>query len=324
VSKHHKQWALILFAIAVVCFADGDIPSATARLNQNVTGIIDTHEHFYEGGNIEDFLRLSAGLGIEKTVFFPTGSAPDNDGYIENMEALLELQHKYPDRIIAFCTVDVEEPDSAEIFEDCLNNGGKGLKLLSGHPDFYTTPLNSPNIQRLFEVAALRDVPVVLHVSMYHLPKAAEEFKDLLDRFPTVRVQVPHYCSTLYEGVHLEICADLLDRYPNVYVDLSMGEGIERYFNYMREDISPIKDFILKYQDRITYGTDIVLSDDEPSNDSRWLLNRMLCDFSALQEDEVYCPAIPSTGENPVPGFSLPQDVLRKIFVENPRIILNI
>ena len=178
--NHRGKWVPFFLSIVFVCFPGSDAHSATSPPALREAGIIDTHEHFVEGGDIEGFLRLSAGLGIEKTVFFPTGTAPENDGYLENMEALLQWQTEYPDRIIAFCTVDTGDPDAPEIFEDCLDHGGKGLKLLSGHPEFYAEPLNSPTIRRLFEVAALRDVPVVMHVSMYHLPKAAEEFKELL------------------------------------------------------------------------------------------------------------------------------------------------
>ena len=315
-----KKLPLVLLLAMIAFFVDSATPGVAYwyRFTPRVKGIIDTHEHYTVGGNMQEFLQLSEELGIRKTVFLPTGMAPDNDGYKENMRALLEMQKQYPDQIIAFCTVNAGDQKAPEIFEDCLNNGGKGLKLIDGHPEFYNAPLNSPNMKRLFEIADRRKVPVLMHVSMYRLPKAGNEFKELLDQFPTVRVQVAHYCCAIYEGVHLEICSELLDRYPNVYVDLSMGVGLKRAFQYMRKDLKPIKDFILKYQDRITYGSDIILSSEGLSSSGKWLRDRMSCDLSALQDDQVYCPVILSNTEMPVPGFSLPQEVLQKILVRNP------
>lgn len=317
-----KKLSLVLLSLVIAVFANSDISDAVYRYNPRIKEIIDTHEHFTAGGHMEKYLQAAAGFGIKKTVFVPTGKAPDNEGYKQNMAALLQMQKKYPNQIIAFCTVDDEDPEAPQIFENCLKKGGKGLKLINGHPDFYDAPLNSPIMKQLFEVAAEYDVPVLIHITMYRLPQAGEEFKDILDEFPTVTVQIAHYCSAIYDGVHLEICAAILDRYPNVYIDTTMGGGIERYFKYMREDIKPIKDFIIKYQDRITYGTDMILSRKGLSSTREWLRGRMSCDLSALKESQVICPVIASAVSDPVPGFSLPADVLQKILVENPKKIL--
>jgi predicted TIM-barrel fold metal-dependent hydrolase len=316
-----------IFAIFVIVPLAGTryCHSSESTYHPIFKGIIDSHEHFNVGGNIEQFLRTAAGLGIDKTVFLPTGTDCDHEDDEENMKPLLQLQKKYPNQIIAFCSANDEDPKAPDILENCLNAGGKGLKLINGHPDCYDAPLNSSIMKRLFAVAARHDVPVLIHISIYRLPKkAGDEFKELLNQFPSVRVQVAHFCSAIYDGVHLDICSDLLDRYPNVYADLSIGKGIERYFHYLQEDITPIKEFILKYQDRLTYGSDIILSDDEESSSSQWIRGRMLCDLSSLQENQVCCPVLSSTIDNAVPGFSLPPDVLQKIFVDNPKKILKI
>lgn len=302
-----------------------------------IKGMFDMHEHFRASGNMDLYLDIAQKLGVEKSVFVPTGMGPDNAGYKDHMAALLEEQKKYPDRIIAFCTVDEADPEAPAIFEKCLDEGGKGLKLLGGHPEFYDTELDSDIVMKLFAIARDHDVPVMIHVSIINLPQAKEELKNLLNAFPEVRVQFAHYCSTIYNGINLDQCAEFLDAYPNLYIDLSMGGGIQRYFKYMTESmpilsgqgeptpsIEFIKDFLLKYQDRIMYGTDSIIAPSGPTTKREWLRSRMMCDFSLLQEKWYRCPAMNKGEYALLPGFNFSEDVLRKIFVVNPKRFLKL
>lgn len=268
------------------------------------------------------YLRAAKKVGIERSVLVPTGSAPDNAGYEKHMKALLREGRKHPGRVIPFCSVDDRDPRAASIFEDCLRDGGKGLKLMSGHPDFYSAPLNSENMKSLFDVAREHDVPVMIHVSVYRLPSADREFKSLLDEFPGVRVINAHYCSAIYGGVHLELCSAYLDRYPNVYADLSMGGGLPRLMRTMQNEAArnEIRDFILKYQDRLLFGTDIILFFKGNTTNSRWIEKRLRCDLDLLERAEFRCGAIKEiSGDETFPGLKLPKKVLRKIYEENPR-----
>lgn len=292
------------------------------------SGMFDMHEHFRAGGDMDLYLRVAKELGVEKAVFVPTGMGPDNKGYKSHMAALLEEQKKHPDRVIAFCTVDEADPEAPKIFEQCIKDGGKGLKLLVGHPEFYDTAIDAPVMKELFEVARKYDVPVLVHISIITTPKMKPEFMNLLDEFPDVRVQYAHYCSTVYNGVNLEQCAEFLDKYPNLYLDLSMGGGIQRYFKYMTqsaEDLKEIRDFIITYQDRIFYGTDmIVAAGKSPTRNPDWVRGRMMCDFSLHQERWYRCPTVNKGEYALLPGLELPNEVLEKMYVKNPKKFLNL
>lgn len=303
---------------------DGEILKLTPP---RVSGIFDMHEHFRDGADIMDYLNVARPLGVSKTVFVPTGMGPDNRGYKEHLADLLRVQEQYPDSVIAFCTVDEANAEAPKIFEDCLEKGGKGLKLLVGHPNFYDVTIDSPIMQQLFAVAQKHDVPVLVHISIINIEKAKQEFMNLLDLFPNVRVQFAHYCSTIYNGINLDQCAEFLDRYPNLYIDLSMGGGIGRYFKYFNSENLPfVKEFLLKYQDRIFYGTDIILAPPpSPTTNAKWLKGRMMCDFSLLQEKWYRCPTMNNKGEYVLlPGFEFSDEILRKIFVENPHRFLKL
>lgn len=274
------------------------------------------------------YLQVAKKLGISKTIFLPTGNAPDNAGYKEHMAALLKEQKKHPGRIIAFCTIDEADPEAPKIFEKCLDDGGRGLKILGGHPNFYDVPLDNDVMKQVFQIAQDRDVPVLVHVSIITLPQAKQEFKNLMDLFPSVRVQFAHYCSSIYNGINLDQCSEFLDRYPNLYIDLSMGGGIERYFKYMSEEggLQKIKDFIVKYQDRVFYGTDIILArSPSPTARKKWLSGRIMCDFDLHRKKEYHCPVIDTKGTYGVlPGFEFSQEILQKLYVENPKKFLKL
>jgi len=286
-----------------------------------IKGMIDMHEHYRAGGDMEKYLKVARSLGIAKTLFVPTGNGPDNAGFEKHQKALLEMQVKYPDEVIAFCTVDEAKEEAPAILEECLKDGGKGLKLMTGHPSFYDVPLNSDIMQKLFEVAREHDVPVLIHVSIMSIPTAEAEFKDLLDKVPGVTVNYAHYCSSIYAGINLDKCASFLDKYPDLYIDLSMGGGIERYFQYTTEDMPRIRDFILKYQDRVLVGTDLILAPKpSPTANAAWVRARMMCDYSLHQEKLYRCPIMNNKGKYTLlPGFELPDDVLKKIYIENPK-----
>lgn len=286
-----------------------------------IKGRIDAHEHYRVGGNMEQYLKIARSLDINKTIFVGTGMGPDNAGYKEHTAELLQWQDKYPDQVIAFCTIDEADPDAPEVFRKCLKNDGKGLKILGGHPEFYDVPLNNDIMKQVFAIAQEADVPVLIHASIISIPQLKDELADLFDEFPDVRVNWAHYCSTIYSGINLNQCEEFLDKYPNLYIDLSMGGGIARYFKYMTANMQPIKDFVLKYQDRIMFGSDIILAGgNSPTNNPKWLRGRMECDLNLHQEHWYKCPTMNNKGDYALlPGFDFPEEILRKIYIENPR-----
>ena len=68
--------------------------------------------------------------------------------------------------VIPFATIDEADPRVAELFEQYILEGAKGLKLLGGHPKFYDESYNSSNMYKVYQVAAEYNVPVLLHASI--------------------------------------------------------------------------------------------------------------------------------------------------------------
>src|SRR4030042_2667565 len=115
-------------------------------------GKIDMHEHYRKSGDIDTFLKAAGCFGISKVVFVPTGSGPDNKGYEAYWESLIkQAKELYGDKVIPFCTIDEADPQAADLFEQYILEGAKGLKLIGGHPEFYDEPLNSENMYKVYQ-----------------------------------------------------------------------------------------------------------------------------------------------------------------------------
>ncbi len=283
-------------------------------------GKVDMHEHFRKNGSIDTFLKAAGCFGISKVVFVPTGSPPDNKGYEAHWEALIEqVKESYGDTVIPFCTIDEADPNAAELFEQYIQEGAMGLKLIGGHPDFYDEPLNSENMYKVYQVAAEHGIPVLIHASITTIEGLKEQLEEVFSDFPEVTFIHAHYSSTIMGGINLDQSAELLDKYPNLYIDLSMGGGIARYHKYLKQDLAQIKDFVIAYQDRILFGSDIILGLSD-TKDFNWLYERIKCDIYLHEKTEYTCEFGESDWEHG--GFNLDKEVLRKLYYENPKKVL--
>ena len=99
-----------------------------------------------------------------------------------------------------------------------------------------------------------------MHVSPMRLQKQMPEFEHLLQAFPTVTVIAAHYARTPPTFAET---ARLLDRYPNLFMDVSMGAGLPRYQGEIPRYLRQYREFILAYQDRLLWGTDMILDDED-------------------------------------------------------------
>ena len=166
----------------------------------------------------------------------------------------------------------------------------------------------------MYEKAAQYHVPVLLHGSIINIPELRDQLDQVYGDFPEVTFIHAHYGSTIMGGIHLDQIAELLDKHPNLYIDLSMGGGIARYHQYLRENLETIRNFVIKYQDRILFGSDIILSLEK---DFDWLHDRISCDIDLHEKAEYRCEFGESEWLHK--GFDLDKEVLRKLYYENPK-----
>jgi predicted TIM-barrel fold metal-dependent hydrolase len=127
----------------------------------------------------------------------------------------------------------------------------------------------------------------------------------VIEQNPKLRVVGAHLGSM---EANLSVLADHLDRYPNFAVDLASRIP---YFALQPRDQAIA--FILKYQDRLIYATDLTFqTSDEPESRSRHWEETYAREWRFLATDEtVQFETVKAR------GLALPDSVLRKIYHDN-------
>ena len=138
----------------------------------------------------------------------------------------------------------------------------------------------------------------------------------MLDRHPKLRVVAVHLASLEYDVDRL---AAWLDRHPRAAVDFSA-----RIQNLQMQPRDKVRAFLMKYQDRILYGTDMIMGNASggPPPELSDMAARLELSYSRdaawLATDAwVEVPRASPTYKSR--GVELPDPVLRKIYFENAR-----
>jgi len=145
-------------------------------------------------------------------------------------------------------------------------------------------------------------------------PKKEElyrEMENVLERHPELKVVLCHF---YFISGDLEGASDFLNTYRNANLDLTLG--IELMYNISRRR-DDWRDFFIKYQDRIFFGTDIATWQTlQQAIDRIWLIRNFL-----ESDEEFYTPStadkLLTRYEEPFIGLKLPVDAIRKIYAKN-------
>lgn len=155
----------------------------------------------------------------------------------------------------------------------------------------------------------------------YHMYLHPEQpgYEDLMgarDRFvaahPRLRFVGAHLASLEYDVDRL---AAFLDRFPNASVDLAARMTQVQYQSVRDRD--KVRNFFIRYQDRLLYGTDLTYGPDaEPEAFRREAHAVWLADWRYLATGESQrVDAIDAD----VPGLALPREVIDKVYHANAR-----
>jgi predicted TIM-barrel fold metal-dependent hydrolase len=133
---------------------------------------------------------------------------------------------------------------------------------------------------------------------------------NLLEKHPSLKFIGCHLGSLEW---NVDELAKRLDKFPNLAVD--MAARISHLQYQSSKDRTRVRDFCIKYQDRLLYGTD--LSDegnDDAVNMAKGIHDTWLQDWRYFAtKDEMTSGAFKGKFE----GLQLPKEVVRKIFSEN-------
>lgn len=134
---------------------------------------------------------------------------------------------------------------------------------------------------------------------------------NILKKFPDLSFVGAHIASLEW---NLDEVAKRLDLYPSMSIDLSA-----RIAHVQRQsitDYNKVRDFFIKYQDRILYGIDITISEGGDRFDavSSGMLQKWKSDWAYLATDSVQ---IIENISGDIKGLQLPKKVVDKVYYEN-------
>ncbi len=276
-------------------------------------------------------------------------------------EAIRIFQKPYPERFLVFTephfhkVADSGYPQfQADELQRAHKLGAKGLKVLKVLGLVVREKVNEgplikvddPRFDPMWETAGALNMPVAIHTSdpeAFFLPidRFNERWEELhahpdwsfYDKdFPSdrelqearFRVLAKHPKTTfivLHAGnsENLAYISEALDRYPNMYVEIGARIG------ELGRQPRTARKFFEKYQDRILFGTDAVPHGEEyPQQVFGDELYQIYYRFLETEDEYFdYAPAtIPPQGRWRIYGLGLPENILRKIYLENAARVL--
>ena len=306
--------------------------------------IIDAHSHDYAKTDEEvaQWLKNMDACGIEKSIVLTQTSGPKFD-------SIYSLYSKYGDRFEIWCGFDYTGydkpgygPAAVKELERCFKTGARGVgeEGDKGLGLFFNDPVKAwgmhfddPRMKPLFEKCGQLDMPISIHVAdpvwMYEkmdstndgLMNAQEwridmtkpgiigfdalikSLENAVKNNPKTTFIACHFANLNHDMAKL---GDMFDRYPNFFADISAryaeSAPIPRY----------MKTFYEKYQDRLLYGTDMGY------DTSMYRIT-----FRVLESNDEHFYEIGLFGYHwALNGFSLPKEVLKKLYHDNAARIL--
>ena len=256
--------------------------------------IIDAHTHVLPQ-YVDLAVRVMDRTGVAQTVTLEWG-----DGFGESLREHLAIFNRYPGRFIVFGNMDfrrINEPNFAEQAAEGMardvDAGMRGIKIYKAlgldykHENGEYWRVNDPRLDPIWAKAGELGIPILIHTAdprpfwqpvnelnfwdgvlygeydwwtYYRTGRASVEEllgerNETILRHPKTIFIAPHIGSN---SEALDIAADDLDALPNLYYDISARIPIlglpGRRQRHSRE-------FLLEYQDRILYGTDLIYDD---------------------------------------------------------------
>lgn len=221
----------------------------------------------------------------------------------------------------------------------------KNIGMVEKDKDGSFIMIDDPRFDPIFKMLSERGIPLMGHIGepkncwlpldemttnndrnyfennpeyhMYNLPEypSYEELiislERMLEKNPDLKYIGAHMASLEWDVDEL---AKRLNRFPNMAVDLA--ERMGQLFYQTSQDRDKVRDFILEYQDRILYGTDIIASDNEPDNSILKKNWHEIWDIDWLffvTNEQLTSHLI----NNKFTGLQLPKDVVDKIYYKN-------
>lgn len=248
--------------------------------------------------------------------------------FLENLTGFY-LKRQMPEKVYAFAGLSHYYNDEKNTPEFYLNQakfymsaGFDGLKMIEGRPNqrfILGHGYDDARYDLMYDYAEKNKIPIVIHASGPEFCWAEggrfaesefgffdyyDELDRMMSKFPKLKVTFAH--MNFITG-HIDMAADFLDKWENVYYDFTPNQFM--YLDFQK-NADEWKDFFIRYQDRLIYGTDIGSNTKDIDGTEADSLVHMVRGF--FEEDKPYS----ELGYDFIP-IPLEDSLLKKIYREN-------
>ena len=184
--------------------------------------IFDAHTHLGHDidGMVGVYEDLESGMekyGISRAFVFCLDEPDRHPGFRAGNDRTLEFARRSNGRLIPFVRLDLAEDPIGEATR-VLDAGARGIKL---HPRAQKFLLNDERLSPIFELAAQRKVPILIHGGR-GLPPIADDLARVVERYPEAQLIVAH------AGIaDLAALADRLGGKAGVFFDTSVWSPLD-------------------------------------------------------------------------------------------------
>jgi uncharacterized protein len=184
--------------------------------------MFDAHTHLgtdIDGmvGIYDDLIRGLDKYGVSRAFMFCLDEPDRHPAFRAGNDRSLAFAARSDGRLIPFVRLDLTE-DPIDEATRCLDLGARGIKL---HPRAQKFMLNDERLSPIFELAADRNVPILIHGGR-GLPPIADDLARLVDRFPKAQLIVAH------AGIaDMAALADRLGGKAGVFFDTSVWSPLD-------------------------------------------------------------------------------------------------
>ena len=162
------------------------------RLLPEDAEIFDAHLHLGHdidgtSGQYEELERIMDAYGISRAFMFCMDEPDREPAFRAPNDRTLRDAARSGGRLVPFVRLDMNEAPIEEAVR-CLDLGARGIKL---HPRAQRFTLNDERLAPVFELAAERRVPILIHGGR-GLPPIADHLSRLVDRYPAAQLIIAH------------------------------------------------------------------------------------------------------------------------------------
>jgi predicted TIM-barrel fold metal-dependent hydrolase len=273
-----RQFVASSLTAGVACIAATQQASsswADGPAKKVVEPIIDIHQHTtYRARSHAMLTAHQRAMGVTKTILLPSGSsvvrASTNQGKYNGLggvgaggnDSVVELAQQNSNEFLFGGNEVTDLPEARTEIEKYLKKGA----VIIGEQKF-SVQCDSRESQRLYELAAEYQVPILLHFQHDTYNMGFEYFYKMLEKYPKT-IFIGH-AQTWWANIdknHVDqrilypkgpvksggITDRYLSDYPNIFADMSAGSGL----NALTRDEDHARGFLERHQDKILYGSD--------------------------------------------------------------------